>query len=580
MKTYFAIAVVAALMASTASATSISIGPQCQDKELHAWPTPMRGLAAFVGVDMHASGFAGLAKTKGCEEAKDLLQVTFGIGCDTNLATGSVRALLNPRSSSKRRRMFEFWKKETWEDAGKDIGDAFAKTPKDLDNLGKDIGVVGEQIGKGFDSAGKDIKDAFVGVGKDLEGLVTGVGAGLDAATQQAAKDVDAFFAQAGRDFEKAIADVALAHTLTAKDFEREFAKIGADFERAFNGLGHDFDKLAVHFKTAMDRFGRDFDRAIADILNGAGDINSDAMTSLLGRLTGTLRDVCPQSCATKGSRCHVGAIPPAPVPVRFCCHARTAECESCKADVSVAAFCKLNPGFAGCPTFTPVHAPPPPSKPTCTNSFRCPSNMQRKARRKCYDSIDDCECKSGFAMNKHGRCESTCKNAYVCPANSVRRHNRKCYDSIHDCQCNAGYTMNKHAERCEKIFVKPAPQPVQPSRPVRPVVVDTPSRPVQPVVVVNVKPTVDVRPVQPDPTDKPDAVATIPPPSKSNNTVPIIIGVVAVVVVLAGAAVAYRRMGQSNAGASAASPAAGLPVYDGNSFKVASEEEKVASIV
>ena len=41
------------------------------------------------------------------------------------------------------------------------------------------------------------------------------------------------------------------------------------------------------------------------------------------------------------------------------------------------------------------------------------------------------------------------------------RKARRKCYDSIHDCQCNAGYTMNKHAERCEKIFVKPAPQPV-----------------------------------------------------------------------------------------------------------------------
>ena len=152
MKTYFAIAVVAALMASTASATSISIGPQCQDKELHAWPTPMRGLAAFVGVDMHASGFAGLAKTKGCEEAKDLLQVTFGIGCDTNLATGSVRALLNPRSSSKRRRMFEFWKAKTWEDAGKDIGKGF-------EDVGKDIGV---------DRAVENIED-LLGVGKDLD---------------------------------------------------------------------------------------------------------------------------------------------------------------------------------------------------------------------------------------------------------------------------------------------------------------------------------------------------------------------------------------------------------------------------
>merc|ERR1711904_553849 len=39
----------------------------------------------------------------------------------------------------------------------------------------------------------------------------------------------------------------------------------------------------------------------------------------------------------------------------QYCCNAYTAECESCKAGVSVEEFCRIYPTFSGCPTPTPV---------------------------------------------------------------------------------------------------------------------------------------------------------------------------------------------------------------------------------
>ena len=387
------------------------------DQSPKSWPTPVRGLAAFVGVDTKLTD-----GTKACAAAKDLLQVTFGITCTTDLGSAATRALLMPTGKrslraliSPRRRLMTFWKKKTWEDAGKDIGDAFAKTPKDLDDLGKDVGAVAEEVGKGFVDAGKAIKDAFVGVGKEITKVVDDAGNGIAAGAQNAAKQLDSFFQKAGQDFEKAIAELAAQGTLTAQDFEREFAKIGADFVNFFKDVGLEFEAAGKDFIASMEAFGKLFEKAITDILNGAGDLNGKAMKALLDRLTGTLRDVCPATCVAPGSACANPTQPACPpdagcictADVKYVCDNKgNLYSNACRAECA-GYFGKLLDPIPGASAF---------DAPTCPDChlYRCPAHSKRKPNRHCYDTFGDCDCDAGYTRNDQaGSCERDC----VCSA-------------------------------------------------------------------------------------------------------------------------------------------------------------------
>lgn len=422
----------AMITAAPASSSDLDSTLGCpDDSPPKSWPMPMRGLAAFVGVGMPALN--NNAGTEACAELKDLLQFTFGFTCTTDLGSSASEAILLGSSGSggKRalrrlisprlqrdprfanRRLFEFWKPKTWENVGKEIAKIYEKSPKEnLDNLGKAVGAIAEDVGKGFEDAGKAIKDAFEGVGKDIVGVVVGVGTGLDAVGANVDAEIDKFFAQAGADFEKAIAELAKQQTLTGAIFEREFAKIGNDFTKFFGALGLTFDKIGQDFIKKMENIGKFFEKAIADILNGAGDLNGKAMTTLLQGLSGTLRNVCPKTCVAPGDRCAPKPEQPECPPDQGCI---------CTADVNYVCDNKGNLYTNACKAecagyfgklLMPIPGADAFSAPTCPDChlYKCPANAKRKPNRLCYDTFGDCDCNPGYTRNdKAGTCERDC---------------------------------------------------------------------------------------------------------------------------------------------------------------------------
>ena len=100
-----------------------------------------------------------------------------------------------------------------------------------------------------------------------------------------------------------------------------------------------------------------------------------------------------------------------------------------------------------------------------CHANFICPANSKRKPDRECYDTIDDCQCDSGFSLS-YGKCISKCPlgwkldgsgycvidwchDNYTCPYKSHRTSGRECYNDFDDCTCEYGYY--KYNGYCKK---------------------------------------------------------------------------------------------------------------------------------
>lgn len=96
-----------------------------------------------------------------------------------------------------------------------------------------------------------------------------------------------------------------------------------------------------------------------------------------------------------------------------------------------------------------------------CTADYQCPTNSERLIGRLCYDTINDCQCSAGFSksgsecvsdaspcrsrekLDGSGFCvQEWCSANYSCPTNAIRKEGRQCYDTINDCECISGFFM------------------------------------------------------------------------------------------------------------------------------------------
>ena len=166
----------------------------------------------------------------------------------------------------------------------------------------------------------------------------------------------------------------------------------------------------------------------------------------------------------------------------QYCCNAYTAECESCKAGVSVEEFCRTDPTFPECPIEQP---------PICCNAYNakcesCKQGLSEEEFCRIYPTFSGCPtptpvccnaynaeceaCKFGITVEEMCRVheEDMAFDSFLGPLDGCPQNQPKpcCRANTLECQaCNAGVSEDEFCRRDPHSHVCPQ-KPTKPSHP------------------------------------------------------------------------------------------------------------------